>query len=180
LLSCSVSPIPIFSVEHIFSDEVSGEVALGFDFGQAVFSNLFNSSQSKRGYQVRLLGKYFFNPDGRADRIYSGIYADLKHGTSGAFPRVFLIGRDNITTRFSSGLVLGFKWVGKSRIVLDISGAIAKSYFFTRDMDSTSDIPDVTFSNFGLIFRASIGYRFPNNAKQKPKSSKRKKKRKKR
>lgn len=111
--------------------QIGLEFPIGTDFG--VESELiFIAIDGDVGGGLLVHGKYYFNPDYGADKIYIGVLT----GALGADGDGFA----------AFGFEAGYKWLGKRNILFEIGGGIGRA---------TSDFGVLPYGRFML------GYRFP-------------------
>lgn len=161
-LDVSINPISILfssldlSAEYGLSNDFGLDATLGYDFQRYDVDDI---EIKNNGIGLRLIGKYYFNPEDGIDKWSIGPYVRFKTA-SGTYDD----GVENYkvkNTVFAAGLYAGFKWVSRRNIVfeLGLGGGRAFVNKFTSD-DSSFDSGDFPGLNFDITGRLAVGYRF--------------------
>ena len=151
------------SGEYCFSKKIGIEASASrFSYKQTVSHKgfLFSYNNYRHQYktsrtQVGLLTKYYFIPNYGNDRVYIGLFLG-----STSIKNMMTI-PDLGPTYKSSGILIGYqvgyKWISKHGIILDIGAGIG--YLF-GERATHPDVPSKIDSKSKLIGTFAIGYRF--------------------
>ena len=166
------------SLEYVVAEKWSIELSNMFIFGHVPFSGLVDGREfrlQKRGYRVRIAGKYYFRPQLRGSGSYIGAYVGPRslniYGNEG----VYDIDPGYKFTALSVGLIGGYKHVFNNGFILELQAGLG--YAFGKDLvlndpRSGPNIAEIRIEGIRLI---TFGYRF--NIRDTEKKKKRKKRR---
>ena len=147
---------PDLSAEYIVNDDIGVQLTLGLEYGDFA---LGLSDLTKSGYALRLMGKYYFNPDDGADRFYAGVYLgprsrsindDINDGFDQGFRQ----------SAFTAGLAIGYKWVGKKGILFEVAIGGGRAFGETITFDDDNFETEVDGFGVDVIGMLAVGYRF--------------------
>jgi len=138
---------PKISVEYVINKNIGAELVGGFRYGEALFRGWLTNRELHKGYTLRAVGKYYFNPSTKADGIYAAMYAGQKSFTT-------YNANDNIEPEkiegFTSGLMLGYKLMLDPGFIIEVAGGLGRNFGYSQEHKKGKDV-------FG---RVTVGYRF--------------------
>lgn len=136
------------------NEDLSAELSLGYNS-----SRDDDRSQKYTSIPVQVLGKYYFNPDDGADKLYVGLLlrmANRSYTNDGdsAFAELS-------QSRFGAGIGFGYKSVSRSNVVFDFGLTLGRVLSDSTKYEGEDGLQE-EISIPGIIFglRAGVGYRF--------------------
>lgn len=117
--------------------------------------------RNKRGFGMRMSGKYYFDSDSNIERWYTGIYSKYFKGEGSGYSDISFSEKVK-STRFSIGFLFGYKWVSKHNILFEMNAGIGRAFLANLDYsDGTSrNLSDDSSLRADFVGTISIGYRF--------------------
>jgi len=110
---------------------------------------------------VTFLGKYYFQPERKASKIYALIFFSYVDRSFDFEPNS-LLGRDYDEVYFGPGFGVGYKFVLTNNFVFDLNAGLGRAFFHVHSASASNIGVDVDAIVTGKI---AIGYRFTRKGK---------------
>jgi len=164
----SVFGLHTIPIEYMFSDKMSFELKSRVLFRNDKASSINGTlSDHHRGLSLTLSAKFFYDPKRGADRFYGGVYTkylSYAHNRHYSIAPPFLISAPNYRfSRYSIGVLSGYKWVGPKGFLLDINAGLgnALNINFKPDiLGSSLTVNDAGIPRLDLVGAIMFAYRF--------------------
>lgn len=148
---------PTVGLEYIVSDDIGVEAIIGIAYGDAPLAGITDLRQS--GFNIRLAGKYYFNPDDGADKFYVGVYTGPK-SRKYTDEEIDNFNYGYKVSAFTAGLLGGFKWVSNRNIIFELGLGVGRAFGETYTYFDEDNTRTVDGFEFDIFARISLGYRF--------------------
>lgn len=163
-IDLSINPLGILfsnfdiSAEYRASSDIGIELSPGISFHKYDFDG---DEWKSNGFNVRLIGKYYFSPEDGCDKWNIGPY--IKYGSS-----VYKYTPDGgseekvTSTRFAVGFFTGYKWVSQKNIIFEIGLGLGRAFVNKYESDDESvNVDDfAAILNLDVTGKLAVGYRF--------------------
>ncbi len=161
---------PNLSLDYHISKDISVELLAGLDSGfDSNIASFSNSFQKKNAYQLRLVGKYYYNSKRGADKWFSSIIASHKRAKGDSSIFSLTSGSTSnfefVQNSVNIGFGLGYKWISYKGFVLELSTGYVSSLFVSRSrLDNNTVTTDHLTRN--IFMNATLGYLIKRKTKK--------------
>ena len=155
----SVLGSPDLTMEYNVADNVGIEAVVGTQFGNNYLGPFLNNFESRSGYNLRLVGKYYFSPNRSADEFYYGPFIDyinFKTVDNNSDPPSLR----GIRKSSSAGFSCGYKWVSNTGLIIELGAGLGKTLFLDKFGFRFFNLQLFEDQGFTSYTKILLGYRF--------------------